>query len=153
MRDQIFYSKREIWKYRMWIACRICWAEVDQLDGDTKLAGSLIKKNFPLKKHEHISLPRIPYSCKSHFLRSSLTGHCYQPSSVRFWSPIPTLICAFLHYFTLISPCYKTHTIAKTHLSWLSNLYWKTKHNKDKIITNHSIQQLEIYRSLTNQIH
>ena len=156
VRDQVLlYSKIwEIWKYGMQIACRIYWTEVDQLDSDTKLADSLIMKNLPLKKHEHFSIPWIPHSCKSHFLRMSFTSHCcHQPSSVRFWSPIPTLIYIFLHYFTLISPHYKTPTTAKTHLSWLSNLYWRSKHNKDKIITNPSIQQLEIYRSLTNQIH
>lgn len=47
--------------------------------------------------------------------------------------PGPTLIYGYLHYLTL-SSYYK--------LWWLSNFYWKTNSNKNKIITKPSKQEL-----------
>lgn len=110
IRDQILslYSKREIWKCGMWIACQIGWTEIGQLESVRKLTGSLISKNLPFKNHEQILLPRICHFCKSYFLRRSLISHCYQrPFSVRFWSPIPTSIYAYLLNLVLLA-----HTIS-----------------------------------------
>lgn len=94
----------------MRIACRIGWTKEDQLESVKNLAGSLIRNNLPLKNYEQILLPGLPHSYKLHFLRRSLTSHRYhQPSSVRYWFPIPTLKYAYLGYLTLISSYYKSH--------------------------------------------
>lgn len=80
-----------------------------------KMINSFKRWNLSLKIHENILLPTISHSCKLHFLKRSLTSHCYHwPSSIKFWFPIPTLMYAYWHYLTLISPYYKPHIIYET---------------------------------------